>query len=91
MQLAVSIAVILMALSVVTESTEVSPTEPTLSQKFERFQNEFRTFVDNVKEKTQGAFHDLHNSEFSNKTRNWFSEKFRKLREKIHTTFGDTD
>ncbi|XP_077192755.1 apolipoprotein C-I isoform X2 [Paroedura picta] len=93
MQLAVSIAVLLVALSAVTDSAEVSVTEPTLSQKFERFQEDVQTFFDDVGEKAKGALHDLHNSEISNKTRNWFAEKFRKLKERFQTTFtpGGTD
>ncbi|XP_060114173.1 apolipoprotein C-I [Heteronotia binoei] len=88
MQLAISIAVVLVALSVVTESAEVSVTEPTLSKKFERFQEDVKTFFDNFGEKAKGALNDLHNSKISNKTRNWFSENFQKLREKFRTTFN---
>nr|XP_056701937.1 apolipoprotein C-I-like [Euleptes europaea] len=93
MQLAVSIAVILVALSVVTDSAEVSVSEPSVSQKFERFQEELQTFVDDVGQKARVALHDLHNSELVNKTRNWFSENFRKMKEKFRTAFstGETD
>ncbi|KAL8219747.1 UNVERIFIED_CONTAM: hypothetical protein K2H54_032717 [Gekko kuhli] len=89
MQLAVSIAVVLVALSVVTDSASVSVVEePTLSQKFERFQGEVQTFFDGIGEKAKGAFRDLHNSEISTKARNWFTENFQKLKEKFKKTFS---
>ncbi|XP_048358195.1 apolipoprotein C-I-like [Sphaerodactylus townsendi] len=89
MQLVLPIAVILVALSVVTDSAEIPVPERSVSQKFEKFQEEFQTFMDDVGEKARGAFRDLHNSELVNKTRNWFTENFRKMKEKFRTTFSN--
>ncbi|XP_063168275.1 apolipoprotein C-I [Candoia aspera] len=84
MKLGVSIAVVLMALSVaVADSTENGGKEPTMAQKFEKFQQDIQTFVDNLGEKTRAAFRDLHNTEFSNKTRDWLSKTFQKLKDEF--------
>ncbi|XP_062996146.1 apolipoprotein C-I [Elgaria multicarinata webbii] len=83
MQLAVSIAVVLVALSVVTGTQDVTVTEPTLSQKFEKVQQDFQNFANRIGERTKTAFNDLHHSEFSNRTRNWFAENFQKMKEKF--------
>ncbi|KAH0631650.1 hypothetical protein JD844_006086 [Phrynosoma platyrhinos] len=89
MQIITSVAVVLVALSVMADSAEVQTvTEPTLTQKFERFQHEVQAFADRVGEKTKAAFQDLHHSEISNKTRNWFSETFQKLKEKFRAPFS---
>ncbi|XP_007421571.1 apolipoprotein C-I [Python bivittatus] len=81
MRLVVSVAVVLIALSAaVADTAEDVEKELTMAQKFEKFQQDVQTFVDNVGEKTKSAFLELHNSEFSNKTRNWLSETFRKLK-----------
>ncbi|XP_061453584.1 apolipoprotein C-I [Rhineura floridana] len=91
MQISLSAAVIFVALSVVTAAAEVPVpmTEPTLSQKFEEFQHEVQSFVDNIGEKTKEAFRDLHHSELSTKTRNWFTENFQKLKDKFKATFSN--
>ncbi|XP_072836122.2 apolipoprotein C-I isoform X1 [Pogona vitticeps] len=93
MQLAFSVAVVLVALSVVADSAEdpVTSTEPTLAQKFEKFQHGLQTFAERVGEKTKAAFLDLHHSEIGNKTRNWFTENFQKLKEKFKATFSSND
>ncbi|XP_034976624.1 apolipoprotein C-I [Zootoca vivipara] len=88
MQLAVSIAVVLVALFVVTDSTEIGPTEPSLSQRFENFQSNVKTFIDNAGEKTKTALQDLHNSETLTKARNWLSERFQQVKEKVKATFS---
>ncbi|XP_042296564.1 apolipoprotein C-I [Sceloporus undulatus] len=88
MQIVVSVAVVLAALTVVADSEVQTVTEPTLSQKFERFQHDVQTFVDRFGEKTKAAFQGLHQSEISNKTRSWFSETFQKLKEKFRTPFS---
>ncbi|XP_060639681.2 apolipoprotein C-I-like [Anolis sagrei] len=88
MQIVLSVAVVLVALSVVAGTDEIPvANEPSLTQKLEKFQQEVQTFVDRVGEETKEAFRDIHHSEFSNKTRNWFSENFRKLKEKFRTLF----
>ncbi|XP_067411428.1 apolipoprotein C-I [Emydura macquarii macquarii] len=84
MRPAVPLALILLALAVLADSATAEVTEPTLSQKFESFQHKLQAFADGIAEKTKAAFHDLHHSEFSEKTRNWFSEQFQKLKEKLN-------
>ncbi|KAM3830324.1 apolipoprotein C-I isoform 2-T2 [Vipera latastei] len=84
MKLVLAVAVLLITLSaVVTDSNEDGGREATMAQKFEKFQKEVQTFVDNLGEKTKAAFLEFHNSEFSNKTRNWLSETFQKLKKKF--------
>ncbi|XP_058051687.1 apolipoprotein C-I [Ahaetulla prasina] len=84
MKLVLAVAVLLMTLSaVVTDSNEDGGKEPTMAQKFEKYQKEIQTFVDNLGEKTKAALLEFHNSEFSNKTRKWLSETFQKLKKKF--------
>ncbi|XP_032083066.1 apolipoprotein C-I-like [Thamnophis elegans] len=86
MKLVLAVAVLLISLSaVVTDSNEDGGKEPTLAQKFEKYQKEVQTFVDNLGEKTKAAFREFHNSEFSNKTRNWVSETLQKVKKKLET------
>ncbi|XP_026571265.1 apolipoprotein C-I [Pseudonaja textilis] len=86
MKLVLAVAVLLITLSaVVADSNEDGGKEPTLAEKFEKFQKEVQTFVDNLGEKTKVALREFHNSEFSNKTRNWLSESFQKLKKKIES------
>ncbi|XP_044291101.1 apolipoprotein C-I-like [Varanus komodoensis] len=85
MQAVVSIAVVLVALSVVAASDEPTTMKPTLSQKFEKFQQEVQGFFDRVGEKVKAAFHDLHHSKFSNQTRSWFAENLQTLKDKFAT------
>ncbi|XP_015675764.1 apolipoprotein C-I [Protobothrops mucrosquamatus] len=94
MKLVLAVAVLLITLSaVVTDSNEDGGKEPTLAQKFEKFQKEVQTFVDNLGEKAKTALHEFQNSEFSNKTRNWLSETFHKLKKKFEpiTSQGGSD
>ncbi|CAI5780961.1 apolipoprotein C-I isoform X2 [Podarcis lilfordi] len=88
MQLAVSVAVVLMALFAVTASAEVEPTEPSLSQRFENFQRNVQTFIDNAGERTKTAFQEFHNSEPISKARNWLSERFQQVKDKVKATFS---
>ncbi|KAG8143521.1 hypothetical protein E2320_000737 [Naja naja] len=68
---------------VCSDSNEDGGNEPTIAQKFEKFQREVQTFVDNLGEKTKAALREFHNSEFSNKTRSWLSETFQKLKKRF--------
>ncbi|XP_070620139.1 apolipoprotein C-I [Erythrolamprus reginae] len=84
MKLVLAVAVLLVTLSaVVTDSNDGGRKEPTVAEKFEKFQKEVQTFVDNIGEKAKAAYHEFHNSEFSNKTRNWLSETINKLKKKF--------
>lgn len=51
------------------DATEVTETEPSLTQRFEKFQHDFQEFVDRVEVKAKEVFHDAHYSELSNQTR----------------------
>ncbi|XP_026516737.1 apolipoprotein C-I [Trachemys scripta elegans] len=88
MRPAVSIALILVALTVLADSAQAQSTEPTLTKKLENFQNKLQAFADSIADKTKAAFQELHHSEFSEKTRNWFSEQFQKMKEKFNEQFS---
>ncbi|KAM9114744.1 apolipoprotein C-I [Pangshura tecta] len=88
MRPAVSIALILVALTVLADSAQDEPTEPTLTQKFEKFQNKLQAFAESIADKTKAAFQELHHREFSEKARNWFSEQFQNLKEKFNEKFS---
>ncbi|KAG6923089.1 apolipoprotein C1 [Chelydra serpentina] len=88
MRPAVSIALILLALTVLADSAQAQPTEPSLSEKVEKFQNRLQAFAESIADKTKAAFQELHHSEFSEKTRNWFSEQFQKIKEKFNEKFS---
>ncbi|CAM4698874.1 apolipoprotein C-I [Caretta caretta] len=88
MRPAVSISLILVALTVLADSAQAQPTELTLSEKFENFQNRLQAFADSIADRTKAAFQELHHSELSEKTRNWFSEQFQKMKEKFNEKFS---
>nr|XP_048681240.1 apolipoprotein C-I-like [Caretta caretta] len=88
MRPAVSITLILVALTVLADSALAQPTEPTLSEKFEKFQNRLQAFADSIADKTKAAFQELRHSKFSEKTRHWFSEQFQKIKEKFNEKFS---
>ncbi|XP_066495176.1 apolipoprotein C-I [Tiliqua scincoides] len=89
MQVAVSAAVVLLALSVAATDPAETETESPLSQKFEQFQQDVQTFVSRVEEKAKTAYHDFQNSEFRNRTSNWFSDTFQKLKAKWKEVFSN--
>ncbi|XP_028920333.1 apolipoprotein C-I-like [Ornithorhynchus anatinus] len=86
-----SLAVLAVALSV------LSGPDPVVAQDtvedglsgFERFQAKMKELADTFGEKTKAAFSELHDSEFSVKTRNWFADNFRKLKEKVDSLKQD--
>ncbi|XP_006038594.1 apolipoprotein C-I isoform X2 [Alligator sinensis] len=88
MRPAVSIALALVALLVLADSAQSEPGEPTLMQKLEQFKENVKDFADTIGEKTKAALQELRDSEFSTKTRNWFSEHFKKVKEKLKDTFA---
>ncbi|XP_038623235.1 apolipoprotein C-I-like [Tachyglossus aculeatus] len=80
-----SLAVLVVALSVLSGPDPVvaDQTESDVLSGFERFQAKVKDLADTLGEKTKAAFSELHDSDFSVKTRKWFADNFRKLKEKV--------
>ncbi|XP_053122861.1 apolipoprotein C-I [Hemicordylus capensis] len=91
MKLVLSVAVIFIALFVMTDAAENPTAEPGLSQKLEKFKQEVQAFVNRFGEKMKAALREAYHGEFSNKTRDWFADKFQKLKEIFKTKTAPTE
>ncbi|XP_014876012.1 apolipoprotein C-I [Poecilia latipinna] len=79
MRLYLAAAVLLLALVAYTEAQDDS-----LAEKFSNFGDQITEFGKNVAEKAKTHFDTIATSEFAENTRNWFSEKFRALQNKVN-------
>ncbi|XP_043850173.1 apolipoprotein C-I isoform X2 [Dromiciops gliroides] len=59
-----------------------------VAEGFERFQEKLKELSDTVANKAKAAIAQLKHSEFSTKTRNWFTQNFQKMKEKMEATFS---
>ncbi|KAI2655265.1 Apolipoprotein C-I [Labeo rohita] len=84
MKLYLAAAVLMLVLAVHTEAQE----EPTLEQQFAKFQTQVKEIADDLTEKTKTTFEQIENSEFAIKTKNWFTEQFEKVKQKLSETFN---
>ncbi|XP_023688963.1 apolipoprotein C-I [Paramormyrops kingsleyae] len=82
MRLSIAIAVLVLAVIANSEAEE-----PTLEEQFAKFQNQMKDFADDVAVKTKSTLDQIHQSEFAAKTRNWFTEQFDKMKQKIDEAF----
>ncbi|XP_018931191.1 apolipoprotein C-I [Cyprinus carpio] len=84
MKLYLAAAVLMLVLAVHTEAQE----EPTLEQHFTKFQTQVKAIADDLTEKTKSTFENLEKSEFVTKTKNWFTEQFEQIKQKMTETFN---
>ncbi|XP_039629526.1 apolipoprotein C-I [Polypterus senegalus] len=66
-------ALVLVAVIALAEAEE----KPILAQHFETIQ----THMEDLGQKAREAFEKVQNSEFTSKTRNWFTEQFEKMKQ----------
>ncbi|KAF4103240.1 hypothetical protein G5714_016123 [Onychostoma macrolepis] len=84
MKLYLAAAVLMLVLAVHTEAQD----EPTLEQQFAKFQTQVKDIADDLTEKTKTTFEQLDKSDFAIKTKNWFSEQYEKVKQKLSETFN---
>ncbi|KAG7469238.1 hypothetical protein MATL_G00126750 [Megalops atlanticus] len=84
MKLPIALAVLFLVLAAHTEAQEV---EPTLEERFATFQTQMKEFAEDLTEKTKATFEQIHQSDFAVKTRNWFTEQFDKVKQRLDETF----
>ncbi|XP_053308689.1 apolipoprotein C-I-like [Spea bombifrons] len=83
MKLLLAVSVIVVALFVMAGPTSASEDSSSVKDHFESFGSSVREFATKVGEKTKTAFEKLHKSEFATKTRDWFSDAFKNVKEKF--------
>ncbi|XP_035278815.1 apolipoprotein C-I [Anguilla anguilla] len=85
MKLPVAIAVLFLVLAANTEAQDAQ--EPTIEERFQTFGNQMKAFAEDLSQKTKGVFEDIHKSDAAVNTRNWFTEAFGKVKDKLAETF----
>ncbi|PWS23127.1 hypothetical protein DKP78_14770, partial [Enterococcus faecium] len=85
MKLLVAISVLVLVLAAHSDAQE---SEPTLEERFTQFQQQMQTLTEDMVEKSKTAFEQFHTSEFAVKSKNFFTEQFEKLKQKVHETFS---
>ncbi|XP_052003353.1 apolipoprotein C-I-like [Xyrauchen texanus] len=84
MKLFLAAAVLMLVLAAHTEAQE----EPTLEQRFANFHTQVKDIAGDLTEKTKNAFEQFEQSEFAVKTKNWFTEQFEKMKQKLGEGFN---
>ncbi|XP_073703731.1 apolipoprotein C-I [Garra rufa] len=84
MKLYLAAAVLMLVLAVHTEAQD----EGTLEQQFAKFQTQVKEIADDLTTKTKTTFEQIEQSEFAVKTKNWFTEQFEKVKQKLSETFN---
>ncbi|XP_041844656.1 apolipoprotein C-I [Melanotaenia boesemani] len=78
MRLYLAVAVLMLAFVAYTEAQE-----ETIEDKFTKFGEQISEMSKNLAEKAKTTFQDIHNSDFAESTRNWFTEQFEKIKTKL--------
>ncbi|XP_051577018.1 apolipoprotein C-I-like [Myxocyprinus asiaticus] len=84
MKLYLAAAVLMLVFAAHTEAQ----VEPTLEQHFANFHTQVKEIAGDLTEKTKNAFAQFEQSEFAVKTKNWFTEQFDKIKQKLGETFS---
>ncbi|CAI5663602.1 apolipoprotein C-I [Oreochromis niloticus] len=79
MRLYLAVAVLMLAFVAYTEAQD----DTSIQERFDRFGQKLTEIGQSLAEKTKTAFQDLHNSEFGTSTRNWFTDAFQKMKDKL--------
>ncbi|XP_062321669.1 apolipoprotein C-I [Osmerus eperlanus] len=83
MKLAIAIAVLMLVFAAHAEAEE----EQSIEQRFATFQTQVKELTDGLAEKTKTTLEQIQQSEFATKTRDWFTEQFEKVKQKVEETF----
>ncbi|XP_024902564.1 apolipoprotein C-I [Pteropus alecto] len=87
MRFILSLPVLAVVLAMVLEGPAPAQADPDISSSLESIPGKLKEFGSTVEEKFRTAIDQIKKSEFSEKTQNWFSELFHKVKEKFETTF----
>nr|P0DTG3.1 RecName: Full=Apolipoprotein C-I; Short=Apo-CI; Short=ApoC-I; AltName: Full=Apolipoprotein C1; Contains: RecName: Full=Truncated apolipoprotein C-I; Flags: Precursor [Cynopterus brachyotis] len=88
MRLILSLPVLAVVLAMVLEGPAPAQAAPDMSSTLESIPGKLKEFGSTVKEKFRTAIDQIQKSDFPEKTRNWFSDVFQKVKEKFETTFS---
>ncbi|XP_072281570.1 apolipoprotein C-I [Pyxicephalus adspersus] len=83
MKLILAISVVIIALSVLPGPSSVQAEESSAKEKFDSFAESVKGVVNKGVEKIKNAYEGVRDSEFGTKTRNWFTDVGRKIKEKF--------
>ncbi|XP_075047699.1 apolipoprotein C-I [Mixophyes fleayi] len=83
MKLLLAVSVVLIALTVLAEPSSAESEQPSVKERFQSFGESVKDAATKVGEKTKAVFKDIHESEFATKTRDFFSDGFKKIKEKF--------
>ncbi|KAM8927303.1 apolipoprotein C-I [Pelodytes ibericus] len=87
MKLLLAVSVIVIALSVLAEPTSAqSPSPPTFKDRVDNFGSSIGDMATKFGEKAKTVLKDIHNSEILTKTRNWFTDTYQNLKQKLKTS-----
>ncbi|XP_075436729.1 apolipoprotein C-I [Ascaphus truei] len=82
-----AVSVIVATLCVLADTGSAQSPRPSLSERFDSFGSSVRDMAIKVGDKTKEVIKDLHESDLATKTRNWFSEKYQRVKQ----TFSKSD
>ncbi|XP_063798666.1 apolipoprotein C-I-like isoform X1 [Pseudophryne corroboree] len=83
MKLILAVSVVLVALSVMAEPSSAQSEESTIKTGLKSFVESVKQVATKVGEKTKAVFKELHESEPATKARNFFSDTFQKIKDKL--------
>ncbi|NP_001183977.1 apolipoprotein C-I [Canis lupus baileyi] len=88
MRLILSLPVLVVVLSMVLEGPAPAQAAGEISSTFERIPDKLKEFGNTLEDKARAAIESIKKSDIPAKTRNWFSEAFKKVKEHLKTAFS---
>ncbi|XP_058136388.1 apolipoprotein C-I isoform X2 [Dasypus novemcinctus] len=88
MRLLLSLPVLVVALWMVSEGPAPAQASPDIAQSFKDIPQKLKEFEHSVKEKAREVADHIKKSDIPAKTRNWFSDTFKKLKAQVKDTFS---
>ncbi|MCP6497687.1 hypothetical protein NL501_27700, partial [Klebsiella pneumoniae] len=86
MRLFIALPVLVMVLAMVLEGPAPAQASPDISSTFESIPNKLKDFGNTLEDTARATIDRIKQKEILTKTRNWLSETFGKVKEKIKTT-----
>ncbi|XP_004767701.1 apolipoprotein C-I [Mustela nigripes] len=88
MRLFLALPVLVVVLAMVLEGPAPTQAAPEISSTFERIPDKLKEFGNTLEDKARAAIETIKQSDIPAKTRNWFSETYSKLKERLKTAFS---
>nr|P0DPH3.1 RecName: Full=Apolipoprotein C-I; Short=Apo-CI; Short=ApoC-I; AltName: Full=Apolipoprotein C1; Contains: RecName: Full=Truncated apolipoprotein C-I; Flags: Precursor [Neogale vison] len=91
MRLFLALPVLVVVLAMVLEGPAPTQAAPEISSTFERIPDKLKEFGNTLEDKARAAIETIKQSDIpakTRKTRNWFSETYSKLKERLKTAFS---